>query len=50
VGCSENQSCVSCQRAQIYDAVVASVSGGATGESLVWMSDVQRASFVRKVG
>jgi hypothetical protein len=35
---------------QIYDAVVASVSGGAPGESLVWMSDVQRASFVRKVG
>jgi nitrogen regulatory protein P-II 1 len=36
--------------AQLYDAVVTSVSGGAPGESLVWMSDVERASFVRKHG
>ena len=34
----------------LYDAVVASVSAGPPGDSLVWMSEVARASFVHKTG
>lgn len=32
----------------LYEAVVASVSSGPPGDSLVWVSDVGRASFVHK--
>jgi nitrogen regulatory protein P-II 1 len=32
----------------LYDAVVASLSSGVPGDSLVWLVDVERASFVHK--
>jgi nitrogen regulatory protein P-II 1 len=32
----------------LYDAVVACLSSGAPGDSMVWISDVVRASFVHK--
>jgi nitrogen regulatory protein P-II 1 len=34
----------------LYDAVVACLSSGAPGDSMVWISDVVRASFVHKSG
>ena len=33
---------------QIYDAAVACLAAGVPGGSVVWMTDVIRASFVRK--
>lgn len=36
------------QAQALYDAVVASLSSGPPGDSLVWMTDVARASFVHK--
>lgn len=32
----------------LYDAVVACLSSGPPGDSLVWMTDVERAAFVHK--
>jgi nitrogen regulatory protein P-II 1 len=32
----------------LYDAVVACLSTGAPGDSVVWITDVERASFVHK--
>ncbi|WP_028310831.1 P-II family nitrogen regulator [Derxia gummosa] len=32
----------------LMEAIVAVVSTGAPGDSVVWMSDVERAAFVRK--
>lgn len=32
----------------LFDAVVASLSTGAAGDSMVWVGDVTRASFVHK--
>lgn len=32
----------------LYDAVVASLSSGAPGDSMVWISDVVRTSFVHR--
>jgi nitrogen regulatory protein P-II 1 len=32
----------------LFDAIVRSLSSGAAGDSLVWISDVERVSFVHK--
>lgn len=32
----------------LYEAVVACLSSGAAGDSVVWMTDVERAAFVHK--
>jgi nitrogen regulatory protein P-II 1 len=32
----------------LYDAVMACLSSGAPGDSMVWVSDVERAAFVHK--
>ncbi|RPH41895.1 MAG: P-II family nitrogen regulator [Burkholderiales bacterium] len=32
----------------LFDAVVACLSSGAPGDSVVWITDVERASFVHK--
>jgi nitrogen regulatory protein P-II 1 len=33
----------------LYDAVVACLSSGAPGDSMVWVTEVERASFVHKM-
>ncbi|MEN9317334.1 MAG: nitrogen regulatory protein 1 [Pseudomonadota bacterium] len=32
----------------LYEAVLACLSSGAAGDSMVWMTDVERAAFVHK--
>lgn len=32
----------------LYEAVLASLSSGTPGDSMVWMTDVERAAFVHK--
>jgi nitrogen regulatory protein P-II 1 len=34
--------------AVVFDALVKSVSSGSQGDSLVWMTDVERSAFVHK--
>lgn len=33
---------------RVFDAMVGSVSSGSVGDSIVWMTDVERSAFVNK--